>query len=88
MRGWRPWVHVGAALAVLGAVAAALASMGRAWWCRAGDTGLWAGDVFRMLTRYAERRGFKWERLGANPGEAGGFNEVTFAVKGDGTPTK
>jgi peptide chain release factor 1 len=37
-----------------------------------------------MLTRYAERRGFKWEQLGANPGEAGGFNEVTFGVKGDG----
>ena len=37
-----------------------------------------------MLTRYAERRGFKWEQLGANPSEAGGFNEVTFAVKGDG----
>src|SRR4051812_17851270 len=48
------------------------------------EAGLWAGDVFRMLTRYAERRGFKWEQLGANPGEAGGFNEVTFAVKGDG----
>src|SRR3954469_5649544 len=48
------------------------------------EAGLWAGDLFRMLTRYAERRGFKWEQLGANPGEAGGFNEVTFAVKGDG----
>jgi peptide chain release factor 1 len=48
------------------------------------EAGLWAGDVFRMLTRYAERRGFKWEQLGANPGEAGGFNEVTFGVKGDG----
>ena len=37
-----------------------------------------------MLTRYAERRGFKWETLGANPNETGGFKEVTFAVKGDG----
>src|SRR6266545_109194 len=27
-----------------------------------GDEGaIWAGDLFRMLTRYAERRGFKWE---------------------------
>jgi peptide chain release factor 1 len=48
------------------------------------EAGLWAGDVFRMLTRYAERRGFKWEQLGANPSEAGGFNEVTIGVKGDG----
>jgi peptide chain release factor 1 len=48
------------------------------------EASIWAGDVFRMLTRYAERRGFKWEQLGANPSEAGGFNEVTFAVKGDG----
>jgi peptide chain release factor 1 len=37
-----------------------------------------------MLTRYAERRGFKWEVLGSNPSETGGFKEVTFAVKGDG----
>jgi peptide chain release factor 1 len=48
------------------------------------EASIWAGDVFRMLTRYAERRGFKWEQLGANANEAGGFNEVTFAVKGDG----
>ena len=50
-----------------------------------GDEGaIWAGDLFRMLTRYAERRGFKWDVLGSNPSEAGGFNEVTFEVRGDG----
>jgi peptide chain release factor 1 len=48
------------------------------------EGGIWAGDLFRMLTRYAERRGFKWEVLGSNPSETGGFKEVTFAVKGDG----
>ena len=48
------------------------------------EAGLWAGDVFRMLTRYAERRGFKWEQLGTSPNETGGFKEVTFAIKGDG----
>jgi peptide chain release factor 1 len=48
-----------------------------------GDEGaIWAGDLFRMLTRYAERRGFKWEVLGSNPSEAGGFNEVTFSIRG------
>jgi peptide chain release factor 1 len=48
------------------------------------EAAIWAGDLFRMLTRYAERRGFKWETLGSNPNEAGGYNEITFAIKGDG----
>jgi peptide chain release factor 1 len=48
------------------------------------EAAIWAGDLFRMLTRYAERRGFKWEVLGSNPNETGGYKEVTFAVKGDG----
>jgi peptide chain release factor 1 len=48
------------------------------------EAALWAGDLWRMLTRYAERRGFRWEELSASPNETGGFKEVTFAVKGDG----
>jgi peptide chain release factor 1 len=48
------------------------------------EAGLWAADIFRMLTRYAERRGFSHEQLSASPNEGGGFKEVTFAVKGDG----
>jgi peptide chain release factor 1 len=48
------------------------------------EAALWAGDVHRMLTRYAERRGFKFEQLSASGNEEGGFKEVTFAVKGDG----
>jgi peptide chain release factor 1 len=48
------------------------------------EAALWAGDIFRMLTRYAERRGFKWEVLSASPSEGGGFKEIVFAVKGDG----
>jgi peptide chain release factor 1 len=48
------------------------------------EAALWAADLFRMLTRYAERRGFKWEQLSASPSEGGGFKEVVFAVKGDG----
>jgi peptide chain release factor 1 len=48
------------------------------------EAALWAGDVLRMLTRYAERRGFSTEVLGGSPNEAGGFKEVVFAVKGDG----
>src|SRR6266508_3478063 len=49
------------------------------------EAALWAGDVFRMLTRYAERRGFKWEQLSVSPNDGGGFKELVFAVKGDGS---
>src|SRR5256714_6397171 len=46
------------------------------------EAALWAGDVYRMLPQYAERRGFKVEELGASPSDGGGYKEVTFAVKG------
>jgi len=42
------------------------------------EAGLWAGDLARMLTRYAERRGFKAESLDSGDGK------YTFAIKGDG----
>ena len=42
------------------------------------EAGLWAGDLYRMLTRYAERRGFKVEPLSIGDGD------YTFAIKGDG----
>jgi len=48
------------------------------------EAALWAGDVYRMLTRYAERRGFKVEELEASASDGGGYKEVVFAVKGDG----
>src|SRR3954466_13693390 len=48
------------------------------------EAALWAGDVYRMLNRYAERRGFKTEELSSSPSDGGGFKELTFAVKGDG----
>ncbi len=48
------------------------------------EAAIWAGDVYRMLARYAERRGFKVEELGSSPNDGSGFKEVTFAVKGDG----
>jgi peptide chain release factor 1 len=48
------------------------------------EAALWAADLYRMLTRYAERRGFKVEELGSSPNDGTGFKEVTFAVKGDG----
>jgi peptide chain release factor 1 len=55
---------------------------------RAGTGGdeaaLFAGDLFKMLTRYAERRGYSVEVLSQSPSEVGGFKEVTFAIKGEG----
>src|SRR6476469_9292990 len=48
------------------------------------ESALWAADIFRMLTRYAERLGYKLEQLEASGNESGGFKEVVFAVKGDG----
>jgi len=55
---------------------------------RSGEGGdeaaLWAADLYRMLTRYAERRGFKVEELEASPNDGGGYKQVSFAIKGDG----
>ncbi len=54
---------------------------------RAGTGGdeaaLFAGDLYKMLTRYASDRGFSTETLSQSPAEQGGFKEATFAVKGD-----
>ena len=48
------------------------------------EAALFAGDLFRMYTRYAEGRGWKVELLDENPTGLGGFKEVVFMVKGDG----
>jgi peptide chain release factor 1 len=48
------------------------------------EASLWAGDVTRMLQRYAERRGFKTETLSTSESDGGGIKETVFAVKGDG----
>ncbi|MBA3420373.1 MAG: peptide chain release factor 1 [Thermoleophilaceae bacterium] len=42
------------------------------------EAGLFAGDLYRMLTRYAERRGFRTEPIALADGD------YTFAIKGDG----
>ncbi|MFP5318552.1 MAG: peptide chain release factor 1 [Acidimicrobiia bacterium] len=48
------------------------------------EANLFAKDLFDMYARYAERQGWKLEVLGADPSDMGGFNEVTFLLKGDG----
>jgi peptide chain release factor 1 len=55
---------------------------------RAGTGGdeaaLFAGDLFKMLNRYSDERGFSIEVLSQSASESGGFKEVTFEVKGEG----
>jgi peptide chain release factor 1 len=48
------------------------------------ESALFAGDLFRMYQRYAERRGWKTEVLSSEPSDMGGFKDVTFEVKGKG----
>jgi peptide chain release factor 1 len=48
------------------------------------EAALWAGDVARMLQRYAERRGYRTELLSVSESDGGGVKEQVFAVKGDG----
>ncbi len=55
---------------------------------RAGTGGdeaaLFAGDLFRMYSRYAELRGWKVEVIGASPGEHGGYKEIVARIVGRG----
>jgi peptide chain release factor 1 len=48
------------------------------------EASLFAADLFRMYSRYAERQGFKTEIMSSSPSELGGFKEIIFAVKGKG----
>lgn len=54
---------------------------------RAGTGGdeasLFAADLFRMYTMYAERIGWRTEILGSSPSECGGFKEVSLLISGD-----
>lgn len=48
------------------------------------EAALFAGVLFRMYSKYAERCGWKTEMLDSNPTEIGGFKEVVFAIEGHG----
>jgi peptide chain release factor 1 len=56
---------------------------------RAGTGGdeaaLFAGDLLRMYTRYAERQGWRTELISESPGEVGGYKEVVLRVVGEGS---
>src|SRR2546427_724809 len=49
-----------------------------------GEAGLFAGDLFRMYSRYAERNRWKVEGLQSNPSALGGFKEIIFSIQGRG----
>ncbi len=48
------------------------------------EAALFAGDLFRMYARYAERRGWKVDVIERNATEIGGFKEISFSVDGAG----
>ncbi|HUF55260.1 MAG TPA: peptide chain release factor 1, partial [Thermohalobaculum sp.] len=48
------------------------------------EAALFAGDLFRMYQRYAERQGWRVEVLDETPGEVGGLKEIIFRVAGEG----
>ena len=52
------------------------------------EAALFAGDLFRMYSRYAEKQGWKVDILDANATEIGGFKEVSFSVDGYGAYSK
>ncbi len=56
---------------------------------RAGTGGdeaaIFAGDLFRMYSRYAEQQGWKLEILSENEGEHGGYKEIIARIAGNGT---
>ncbi len=48
------------------------------------EAGIFAGDLFRMYSRYAERRGWRIEVMSASDAEHGGYKEMIAKVTGDG----
>ena len=52
------------------------------------EAALFAGDLFRMYTRYAERQGWRVDIVDANPTTIGGFKEISFTVDGHGAYSK
>ncbi len=52
------------------------------------EAALFAGDLFRMYSRFAERQGWRTELIDANATEIGGFKEVSFMVTGFGAYSK
>jgi len=52
------------------------------------ESGLFAGDLFRMYSRYAEKQRWKVEVLSANEGDVGGYKEIIAKIEGQGAYSK
>ncbi|MBQ3468957.1 MAG: peptide chain release factor 1 [Bacilli bacterium] len=52
------------------------------------EANIFAGDLFRMYSKYAEKEGYKVEVYNAIEGTAGGYSQIEFLVKGDGAYSK
>ena len=52
------------------------------------EANIFAGDLFRMYSKYAEKEGFKVEVMNEVESEAGGFSQIEFLVKGDNVYSK
>ncbi len=47
------------------------------------EASIFAGDLYRMYTRYIDNKGWKWELINDSPGTAGGYKEVVINVSGE-----
>ena len=52
------------------------------------EANIFAGDLYDMYIKYAEKEGFKVENLNSTPSASGGFSEISFMVKGKGAYSK
>lgn len=52
------------------------------------EAALFAGDLFRMFTMYAESNRWKTEILSSNPTDIGGYKEISFSIEGQGAYSK
>ncbi|MFB5662759.1 peptide chain release factor 1 [Alteribacillus sp. HJP-4] len=52
------------------------------------EAALFAGDLFKMYSRYAEKNGWKPEIIESSPTELGGFKEIIFMINGSGAFSK
>lgn len=52
------------------------------------EAALFAGDLYKMYTKYAERQGWRTELLSASYTDIGGFKEIVFLIEGQGAYSK
>ena len=52
------------------------------------EANIFAGDLFRMYTRYAEKQGFSYQVYNSIDGTAGGFSQIELIIKGNGAYSK